>query len=265
MRLLLATLLTAFTLTALADTVIESREPGGKTGRISISGDWVRFDDAGGGGEGYMLMNAKQRRFYVVVPGERTIIEFGSKPYKKGEQPAVEFRDGGNGPRIAGYATRKYELLVGGESCGQRFYSTQAAEIADLRSLLSAIGGFNPEAFMPEEMVQGFRDRTNPCDMAELRLDEKERAKLGFPMKRLDPEGNIESEVVSITRNASLKDGLFDLPQGYARTSVKEMMEGMRREMENNREQIERMLKEMSPEERTRLEQMMKQFGGAKQ
>lgn len=266
MRLVLAAVLMAFALTAFANTVIESREAGGKTGRISIDGDWVRFDDAKGGGDGYMLMNSKQRRFYVVVPREQTIIEFSSAADSSRERPEVDFRDGGSGPKIAGYATRKYELVVDGNSCGQRLYSQQAAKIGDLKALLSVIGGFNPEAFMPEDMVQGFRDRTDPCDMAELRLDEKVRSRLGFPMKRMDTKGNTESEVISITENARLDDGLFDLPKEYARTSVKEMMEGMRREMESNRQQIEQMMKGMSPEERARMEQMMRQFGsGAKQ
>ncbi len=262
MRLLLAAVLIFLTIPSIAATVIESRESGGNTGRISIEGEWVRFDDAGGSGQGYLLMNAKQRRFYIVDPREQAIIEFTSRSErdKRGDRK-VEFRDIGEGPEIAGFPTRKYELVVDGKGCGQRLMSQQAAEIADLQRLLAAVGGLNPEAFMPEDMVQGFRDRTDPCDMAELQMDEKTRIGLGFPMKSMDGEGNTESEILSIRENVKIDSELFELPDDYTRTSVKEMMEGMRREMENNRQQLEQMMKQMSPEERARMEQMMKQLG----
>jgi len=268
MRLLLATVLVSFSLTALGSTVIESKDASGEVNKISIDGDWARFDGAEGGKDGYMLVNSKAQKYYMVVPAERTIIEFSADKKKKSksrQKVDVNIKDLGDGPKMAGYATRKYELTANGKPCGSVLFSKQAAGIEDISKLMSTIGSLDPEAFMPEEMLQGFQSAADPCDMAEMQLEEQELVKLGFPMKSLDPKGKTENEVVSIDEKAKLKPELFDLPKDYSRTTVKQMMEGMRKEMEGAMDKIKEMMKEMSPEERAKMEQMMKQFGGAPQ
>ncbi len=267
MRLLLATVLVSFSLTALGSTVIESKDANGEVSKISIDGEWARFDGAEGDKDGYMLVNSKAQKFYMVVPAERTIVEFSADKNKKNKKQKVDvnIKELGNGPKVAGYATREYELTANGKRCGSVLFSKQAAGIKDVSKLMSTIGALDPEAFMPEEMLQGFQNAADPCDMAEMQLEEQELVKLGFPMKSLDPKGKTENEVVSIDEKAKLKPGLFDLPNDYSRTTVKQMMEGMRKEMEGAMDKIKEMMKEMSPEERAKMEQMMKQFGGAPQ
>jgi len=110
-------------------------------------------------------------------------------------------------------------------------------------------------------MRQGFRAHRDPCETARIQLGDEKISKLGFPMKILDPKGETINEVVSIDTRPKLDGKLFELPKDYSRTTVKEMMEGMRKEMESAREKIEQMMKDMSPEERAQMQQMMKQFG----
>ncbi len=265
MRLLLTTVLVSFSLTAFGGTVIESREAGGGSSKISIDGNWVRFDRAEGDKSGYLLVNSKAKKFYMIVPAERTIIEFSAD--KKGKNTAVrkvnaQIEEVGAGPKVVGYATRKYELTANGEKCGSMLVSKQAAKIGDIEKLLSATGSLDPEAFMPEEMLRGLQGMADSCDMAEMQLGEQELAKLGLPMKSLDSEGKMKHEVVSIDEKAKLKSELFELPKDYTRTTVKQMMEGMRKEMEGSMDKLNEMMKEMSPEERAKMKQMMKQFGG---
>jgi len=117
---------------------------------------------------------------------------------------------------------------------------------------------------MPEEMVQGYQ-APDSCAMAKKQLDEEKFAELGFPMKSLDSTGKVKYEIVSIDEDARLKSGLFNLPEDYTRTTMKQMMEGMRKEMEGEMDKINEMMKDMSPEERAKMEQMMKQFGSVPQ
>ncbi len=264
MRLLLTTVLVSFSLTAFGGTVIESREAGGGGSKISIDGDWVRFDRAEGDKNGYLLVNSKAQKFYMIVPVERTIIEFSAD--KKGKNTTRQKVDArieevGAGPKVAGYATRKYQLTANGEQCGSILVSKQAAKIRDIEKLLSALGSLDPEAFMPEEMLRGLQGMADPCDLAEMQLREHELVKLGLPVRSLDPEGKMKHEVISIDEKAKLKSELFELPKDYTRTTVKQMMEGMRKEMEGSMDKLNEMMKEMSPEERAKVEQMIKQFG----
>ncbi len=264
MRLLLATALVIFSLTAAGGTVIENRDSQGEISRISIEGEWARFDGADGGKDGYMLVELKSARFYAVAPAERTVIEFSPEQEKeKNEQQKIEavLKEAGDGPEVAGYTTKRYELTAAGKSCGSILLSRQAAKLKDIGRLLSALGGLNPDVFIPEEMRQGFHVHRDPCNVAKVQLGEEEIPKLGFPMKTLNPEGKTVDEVISVKTNAELDPSLFALPKEYTRTTVKEMMEGMRKEMEGARDKIEEMMKGMSPEERARMEQMMKQFG----
>ncbi len=264
MRLLLATALVTFSLAAFGDTVVDTMDSRGEISRISIKGDWARFEGTDGGKDGYMLVELKGARFFAIAPAERTIIEFSAqREREKSEQQKVEaeLKEAGDGPKVAGYATRKYEWTANGESCGSILLSRQAAKVGDIGRLLATLGGLNPDTFIPEEMRQGFRAHRDPCETARIQLGDEKISKLGFPMKILDPKGKTINEVVSIDTRPKLDGKLFELPKDYSRTTVKEMMEGMRKEMESARDKIEQMMKDMSPEERAQMQQMMKQFG----
>ncbi len=261
MRLLLTTVLVTFSLTVFGGTVIKGKDTAGGASEISIDGERARFHGAKEN-DGYLLADFKTQKFHMVVPSERIVVEF-SPGRKKTDKPKadVALEEIGEGPKVAGYATRKYELIADGKSCGFVLLSEQMTKIKDVDKLLSATAGLNPEAFMPKEMLQAFQGMNDPCVMAETELAEKHFAKLGFPMKSLDSEGKTRREVVSVEENVELEPELFELPEGYTRTTVKQMMEGMRKEMMEHSEQINEMMKEMSPEERAKMEQMMKQFG----
>jgi len=145
MRLLLTAVLASFSLAAYSNTVIESRESGGEISKISIDGDWTRFDGSRNGNkDGYMLLNSKDRKFYMIVPEQRTIIEFSAeKNNKKNNKQSVKvsFKEIKKGADVAGYATHEYELTADGEKCGFSLVSKQAAKIKDIDKLLSVIDG----------------------------------------------------------------------------------------------------------------------------
>ncbi len=265
MRLVLAAItLAAFSLSAYCDTVIESKDPEGGVSKISIDGEWARFDEVNGGGKGYLLVNTKARKAYMVVPAEQVIIEF---PVDKADKQAVPrdvnigFESLGEGPKVAGYATELFELMANEQLCGTALLSRQVTEIKDVNGLLAATGGLNPRLFMPEEMWQGLRGEMEPCDAARMQFPRDGVLKQGFPLKVTNSKGDTVSEVVSIKQNAELKPGMFELPKGYNRTTVKQMMDGMRQEMKGSMGKINEMMKDLSPEERAKMEQMMKQFG----
>jgi hypothetical protein len=70
----------------------------------------------------------------------------------------------------------------------------------------------------------------DPCDSAEVSF-EKTYQKLGFPLKTMDSDGSSKSEVVRISRNASVPSGGLDIPPGY---KVVDMGQKMQESMQGN-------------------------------
>lgn len=254
MKWILTACVASLSVSAVADTVVDVRSGDRQGERISIQGDWVRMDGFSGENE-YVLGDLNSGNVYVVMPGEKTILELHSKG-KNGAASGVanvKLQKLGSGPEIAGFDTTEYELMAGGQSCGKALISAKAGAIADVQRLLKGMAQFDPGAMMPEGMGAMVESRMDVCDKAQL-ASQKEITKLGMPMKSLDQQGQVEQEVTAINTQASLAADLFKLPQGYQRTTPGAMIN-------DAMSQMQEMMKNVSPEERQMMEQMMKNFG----
>ncbi|MGV6859122.1 MAG: hypothetical protein ACWA5X_09120 [bacterium] len=236
-----------------ADTVVTVNEGGGHTSKVSIKGDWVRI-----GGEGrqeYMIGDLKNGVMYAVVPAEKQIMELkgnGKKTAALGMK--AELKKRGDGPKIAEYSTVEYELLANGQSCGKTYISSKAGKIKDVKKLLQVMDKLNPESIMPEGMGAMMQGMMSPCAKASAETM-NEAAALGMPLKTLNASGGVENEVVSINESVKLDDKLFELPEGYKRSTPESMMQDAMKQMQEA-------MKNIPPEQQQMMQQMMQQFGG---
>ncbi len=251
MRHLAATLLvTSIAFPALADTVIQQKSDDGENTTISIKGDWARLDS--GGDSEYQLWNLKTGELNVVMPEDRTImvVNLRAKQSKKKQRPIkATIKKSGKGPKIAGYATTEYTVTAAGKRCGKEYISSAAAKSPEIRRLVenfASLAGLDD--IMPGPMGAMAQSMQDPCDLASQSLGDQ-LPKLGMPLKSIDASGRVETEVTSIDTHARLDAKRFELPAGYKRTTMKEMMGEAMKEMQQ-------MMQNIPPEGQQLLQQL---------
>ena len=227
---MLALLLGAAAAPALAATLIEGRDEGGESHRIMIEGDWARLEYGEGEPAEYLLLNLKNHQAYAVDRDQRQVVEMNDPPGQAhpGEHPAqksVSFKKKGAGPKLAGYATERYELSAGGERCGEHFVAPQTLQSADLKRFIDAMLAFSQgQAAGDEDPLR------EACTAAEDVADAQYR-ELGLPLRVTDGEGKVVHEIEKISAVDGFPAGSFDIPADYAVTNPREMMERMMRDM----------------------------------
>lgn len=254
MKWILATCIAGLCTQVMADTVVNVRGSEGGAEKISIRGDWIRMDGLSGDGE-YVLGDVGSGLVYVVMPRKKSILELKNNKGKAvAKRPQTEVKKLGKGPSVAGFDTTEYQLQVNGENCGKALLSSEAAQLSDVKKLLTALDQFNPESMMPEGMGDMMTSQIAACDRAKIAA-QGQIAALGMPMKTVDAKGAVEQEIVSINAQVTLPQSLFTLPAGYQRTSPGAIIN-------DAMSQMQEMMKNVSPEQKLQMEQLMKQFGG---
>lgn len=247
----IAAALLMLSLPSFADTIIKQKDPDGSVTTTSIKGNTVRMDIPGE--KAWQLWDLKTGTFYLVDPENRTIttMEFGKKG-KQQEASEGKVHKIGKGPKIAGFSTIEYKLEVDGRQCGKEYVSPDAAKPADIRHLLKGMAKVgSPESMLPEGMGAAIRAFQDPCDAASLSFGKQLAAK-GMPMRSIDTNGNVETEVTAIDTHATLDASQFKLPADYKRTSVEAEVNDAMNEMK----QMMQNMKDMPPEAQQFMQQL---------
>jgi len=214
---LLAVTLSALALPAWSATLFEFRDSDGEKSKLWVEGKQARLDGSGEPGT-YAVFDLSGGRIYGVNPARKEIVLFTPEMLKsdtpKSAAPKfkVKLDDRGAGPNIAGYATRHYVVIGDDEECGQYFLSKDA--LKDGGDLVQAQNMLN-KAWDSEF------DDEDPCDQAESEL-QRRIPSLGLPLRELDADGELVTEVTRIQKNAPLPQGGLDLPKGYKQVSLED-------------------------------------------
>lgn len=237
-------------------TVIESRDGAGEIQRIWIEGAKMRVESAAE--PGYMLIDAPNKKMYVIDPVEKQVMDMSGILQQKSSPGtvthAITLQSRGRGPVIAGYATDHYQVMVNGKKCTDEYLSLQAlreVESTDMFAALSHLG----EMGMPA----GAMGMMDPCDTADVALQET-YGTYGFPLRIVNRDGALDTEVLRIQKNVPLPPGGFALPAGYPVKSFDEMMPQNMPEMETP--SMQDMPQDFDPAEfEKRMQEMMKKMG----
>jgi len=209
-----------------AGTVVESGGYEGETSVSRIQGGKVR-SDAGEPGT-YLLLDAERQTAYLVNDNERSVIDMSGMMWgadtagNAQQQPKARLVKQGKGPKIAGYTTVHYKLMVGDTHCGDEYLASQPLQDENLRRFGEVMSRM---AQTGEQMGGGMMGMTqDPCDgehgeLFETYLDE------GMPMRSIDRDGTLSHEVISIRTNVSMSASEFKLPSDYEVMDMQEMIQ----------------------------------------
>jgi hypothetical protein len=215
----------AFLLTtspASADTVIEFKYSD-TTSQFLTNGNMARINSRGT--DDYKLVYFKTGTIYSVTAGDKQITNLSSSiPSINGIKPPsirVDIKPAGPGTVIAGYNTNKYRLSANGEYCGTLFASRDALKGSAIENMF---GTLKTMADNHLESLGGFAALIPTCQLARIQLVEKLRH-IGAPMRVLDTKGNIDTEITSIIKNASVDPHNYSFPANYRKVSMDEKID----------------------------------------
>ena len=210
------------TTTAPADTVIEFNYDNTRS-QFLTDGKMARINSRGT--DDYMLVNFKTSSIYSVAPEDKQITNLSSSissiSLLKAPSIRLDIKPAGQGPVIAGYNTNKYRLSANGDYCGTLFASREALKGSVIENMF---GTLKTMADKHLESLGGFAVVIPNCQLARMRLAEKLQY-IGAPMRVLDIEGNIDSEITKIIKNAGVEPQSYALPANYKKVSMYERID----------------------------------------
>jgi len=207
---------------ASADTVIEFKYSD-TTSQFLTNGNMARINSRGT--DDYKLVHFKTSTIYSVTPKDKQITNLSSSiPSINGIDPPsirVDIKPAGSGPVIAGYNTNTYRLSANGEYCGSLFASRDALKGSAIENMF---GTLKTMADNHLESLGGFAALIPTCQLARIQLVEKLQH-IGAPMRVLDTEGNVDTEITSIVKNAGVEPHYYAFPANYRKVSMDEKID----------------------------------------
>lgn len=237
----LALAVTMPSLFAVAGTLIESTDDAGNSVSVLIDNDMARVDSSDL--EGFMIINLAEQTLFVVSHDEHVVVDLSSpvdnnsRPDRsvasKTGRPATTFVDQGDGPKISGYATRHYKIMVGNKRCFDEFLSKKMISYPEVHKFIEVMAK-QSLARENEGMVEYFA-ADNPCESAEDIMDQQHLS-LGLPLRTLDDRGVSIYQVTRINLDAVPSPDSFTFPEDYPLISKDEMMQRMIEQIPLNEE-----------------------------
>jgi len=260
-RILCAFFMMCISQVSLAVTMVELRQGDGSVDKMYFEGMKVRVDS--GSEPGYMIIDVKNNKVIAVSHEERKIIDMGSvdqaEEDAQGQPLNIQFVNKGKGPKIVGYSTKHYQVVVNGQKCSDEYVSKKLPKDLGIEKVLGKMLAGEPDM----EMMDGVD--MDPCILAEPQIS-KMFSNYGYPLRSIRANGELDVEVVRVNRKASLPSGGFSLPKGYQRVDMVKMMQNFQKNMP---EMTPEGMKNVSPEQlqqmKQTLEQMMKKMGQPEQ
>ena len=244
----LAAAVLAWPITLLADTVIELKSnseaatfmSNGKKARINTSDK-----------SDYMIVDFASNTIYSVMPDERQIINLNQSvpELSSNEAPEVKlaFIPVGDGPVVAGYATKSYRYSADGEDCGTIHASKAALDGTSIGSMLDAM---NDMAENARKALGGFAAAIPPCQQASVSMG-SQVSRIGAPLQILDAHGKVQRTINKISKNVTVDASVYDLPADYQSASMADKISDAQK-MNSKMDQLQKRTPEM--------QQMMRQM-----
>jgi len=210
-----------------AAVLIDSEDEDKKKARVLIDGNRARIDSGALGG--YMLLNLEKEKVYAINHQERVILDLSSpvtthSPHKSepGTLPKIEIKAQGKGPKIAGYATKKYRIFMNGLHCFDEYLAPSLLKNKEIKRFVQILAK-TTQAQENNAIGLPFDEQT-PCDSApELADDFYE--KYGIPLRTVDSTGLISHQIKNINTKANFQSGTFSSPNGYTAVTRQDMIQ----------------------------------------
>ncbi len=227
---------------AQAATLIEVKG-GGEITKIYQEGSMSRLEMPGD--RGYMVIDSAKQTMHMVMPAQRMVMDMSDTLKNApgdgaGSGIRIELSKQGSGPRVAGYKTTRYDYTANSRNCGTLFTSADAMNNAGMSEVFEMMGRLSTQA---DAMMSAFNQNAGPCERSNPQLTQRLKD-IGAPMRVLDAEGAVISEVLRIDRKARLPANAFTIPADYRVHNSHTMMQGIQQQMQtmpDMQEMMERM------------------------
>ncbi len=206
------TLTCLFASTAYADIVIEFKNQG-KESQFLTNGKMARINTRGT--DDYMLANFAENTIYSVAAEQNQLTNLSESLPAISGMPSPQIKLGlrplGSGPAIAGYPTTRYRMSANGEYCGSIYASKEAlrgSAMEDMFDTLKAVANSHMQS------LGGFAALLPNCQLAQIKLADR-LDEIGAPMRMTNANGETDSEITKILKNASVEADYYALPARY--------------------------------------------------
>ena len=263
-----------FTLVALvlfvnvsADVQLKVKDGFGGNSTFSSNGQLVRID--GQKMQGFIIVDYANGEFFMVDSKRNEIMKTSLEQIDVTNDTAplsVSLKDMGGGQKIAGYPTRKFELIADGERCGTVYASSKLLKDKNVRAIFESMR--NMQQFS-RGMMGGLSQAMPVCQRASMQLADVIESS-GAPLRVVDKGGKLLSEVLAVDTDKKFGSNHYALPGGM---EVVEMTEKMNQgaqqtqQMMQNMPDMDEMMKQMqqgggqmSEEMQQQMKQMMEQL-----
>lgn len=218
--LLALALLASAAVPARADVLIESVDAKGNAVRVLAAATAARIerDDS----PLHVLLDFDAQTIHAVDPGQRFAMDMRSPAPERVEHgeldlsafppPAIGFERLGKGPRLVGFDTVQYRVLVDGQRCFDEYLAPATLDHPVLRTLLGQMARATDDA--EHRILIQLMAPERLCDAAADLIDDH-YPRLGMPLRTLDANGREIHRVTRIDLDASHESILFGVPPGY--------------------------------------------------
>jgi len=261
--------LTALTLfvNAFADVQITVKDGSDGNSTFSSNGQLVRID--GKNMDGFIVIDYANGEFFMVDLKRNEIMKtsLGQIDATVGAAPlSVSLKDRGGGQKIAGHQTRKFEMIADGESCGTVYASSKLLKNKDVRAIFESMR--NMQQFS-RRLMGGMGEIMPVCQRANMQMADVIESS-GAPLRVVDKDGNMLSEVLSVDTDKKFARNHYALPgdmeivdmseqMNQAAQQTRQMMENMP-DMDELMQQMQQGGGQMTEEMQQQMKQLMEQM-----
>jgi hypothetical protein len=243
-----------------ADVEMTIKDGFGGSSTFSSNGQLVRIE--GRKIPGFIIIDYAKGEFFMVDSKRNQIIKISLGQVDTADDVvilSVSLKDKGGGPKLAGYLTRKFELIANGERCGTVYTSSKLLKDNNVRAIFESTR--NMQQFS-RGMMGGMSKSMPVCQHANMQLADIVESS-GAPLRVVDQAGKLLSEVLAIDTDKKFAGNHYELPGGMEVVDMSEKMNQavqQTRQMMKKMPDIDEMMKQMQQGDGQMNEEMQQQM-----
>ena len=220
---------------ALADVQIAVKDGFGNNSLFSSNGQLVRIE--GQQVPGFIIIDYAKDEFFMVDSKRNEITKASLGKLDAANEAAklsLSLNDKGGGQKIAGYDTRKFEMVANSEPCGAVYASRELLENNDVRAIFEAMRSMQQ---FSRRLMGGMSGILPVCQRANMQMADAIESS-GAPLRVVDNNGKMLSEVLSVDIDKEFGSKHYELPPGM---EIVDMSEKMNQAAQQNQQMMESM------------------------
>ena len=245
---------------ATADVQMTVKDGFGNNSIFSSNGQLVRID--GQQMPGFIIIDYAKGEFFMVDSKRNEIMKTSLSQVDVVNDVAtlkISLKDKGSGPKIAGFLTRKFELIADGEPCGLVYASSKLLENSDVRAIFESMR--NMQQFS-RRMMEGMSGILPVCQRASMQSADAIESS-GAPLRVVAKGDKLISEVLTVDTDKKFDSKHYALPDGMEIVDMSEKMSQAARQnqqMMKNMPDMDEMMQQMQQGDGQMTEEMQQQM-----